>query len=320
VVELLDKAKGFFTAMVHDKYADQILHRDIPEFRQAISGSIVHSLGQLRYIAMPLLQGFAAEIPLPKIEGSTDSSHYTLDNIVLRGNQVSLDDMSLGLKVGLKDMFRMVLTVKNFKLSLSDFHFTYDKTSAPKWHDEGVVSAEVRMPRFKLAWAVKEERVHTTATTAPKSTAEALAMTATGPAAAALAVPVAEPASTPEPTVTSEHTSTPAPRLELEQVVARIRRLDIKLAEARHKTLDRMVLGLFAGAIRSRAQAALDDTLRRHADSLTEKFNFFFEKAVIPPPRSSSSSSPVLPSPSTSSPSKLPPSTTATPAPPVQSA
>jgi hypothetical protein len=240
---LFYELRDVFTCMAQDKYSLQ-MKEGMMQFREAISGSIVQTLGQLRHVALPLFKSLVVELPVPRIEGSTDTSNYTLDHMVIKGQELGLEDMSLQLKVGLKDMFRLVLKVKNLRLAVSEIAFTFERTSMPKWSDQGVCSSTLHMPKFKLQWSVREDPGQT-------------------------------------------------PHFELDEIHCRIRRFDLNIEEAKHKLLDKMIVGLFQGVARSKAENALNETLRKNGDLLTQKFNqFFIEKAVIPPPSSSSFSTP----------------------------
>jgi hypothetical protein len=262
--------KEVFACMAQDKFSLQ-MKGSMMEFREAISGSIVQTLGQLRHVAIPLFKSAVVELPIPRIEGTTDTSKYTLDHMVIKGKELGLEDVSLQLKVGLKDMFRLVLKVKNLQFSVSEINFTYERTSMPKWHDQGVCSATLYMPKFKLRWYVREDKGQ-------------------------------------------------APHFEMDEIFCRIRRFDVSIEEANHKLLDKMIVGLFSGIARTRAENALNESLRKNGDQLTQKFNeFFIEKAVIPPPSSSSFTTPTPTPTPTPAPTPTPtPTTTKTPIQPAE--
>jgi hypothetical protein len=153
--DVLREIKADVQALGQDRYAQE-MKENLKDVRSAISGSVVGTLGQLRHIALPLFKEFVAELPLPPISETTDSSTYTIDHMTLKGKDLGLDDLSINLKLSTKDLVELVVTVKSLNLTISDIHFTYERTSLPKFSDQGICSADISIPRMRLRWHVTE--------------------------------------------------------------------------------------------------------------------------------------------------------------------
>jgi len=241
---LAQQAKWTLQKLSDDKYAQE-MRDNLYEVREAIAGSVVQTLSQLRHIAMPLFREFIAELPLPKISGSNESMNYTFDNMILKGKELGMDDLSLYMKVSTKDLVELIISVRNVTINLADIHFSYERTSMPKFADQGVCSADIHIPKFRLRWVVREQ----------------------------------------------EGKNKP-PKFELADCTSTFDTVNVHIEQAKHKFIDQMVLGFFAGSIKTRAKASLEESLKKQADILSTKFDkFFIEQLTIPHPKPSSSSS-----------------------------
>jgi hypothetical protein len=156
IEKLFKEAKWILEKLGENKYAQE-MKQDIWEFREAFSGSLLQVVGQMRYIALPVLREFIAQLPLPKISHSDETTNYTIDNMYLKGKELRIEDVSLYLKVSTTDLLELIVSVRDLKLSLSDIHFTYERTAIPKFSDQGICSADIRIPKMVLRWTVKEQ-------------------------------------------------------------------------------------------------------------------------------------------------------------------
>jgi regulator of replication initiation timing len=154
--ELLDEIKLFAKSFQDDPYLNEY-QRELKYMKRAFSGSFLDTMAQLRLLCLPLLQSMTAEIQMPRIEQRDPSGTWTVDSLVLRGREITLDDVNLSFKFGLKNLLKAVVEIKNIDVILRDVHFTYDRTSIPSFFDEGKFNCRIQTPKWKLKWIVREE-------------------------------------------------------------------------------------------------------------------------------------------------------------------
>jgi len=239
--DVLRQIKSELQQLGQDKYARE-MKEGLKDVRSAISGSVIGTLGQLRHIALPLFKEFVAELPLPPITETTDSSTYTIDHMTLKGKELGVDDISLYLQLSTKDLVELIITVRSLNVTISDIHFTYERTSMPKFSDEGICSADISIPRLRLRWVVREHSAE------------------------------GQP-----------------PKFEFDSVQTNFDTVNIRIEEAKHKLLDKLILGFMSTTIKTRAQASLEETLKKQANTLSESFDkVFIQQLTIPAPKDSS--------------------------------
>jgi len=242
--ELIRQVKSDLQKLGQDKYSQE-MKEGLKDARMAISGSVVGTLGQLRHIAMPLFKEFVAELPIPPITETTESSTYTIDHMTLKGKELGVDDLSIYLKLSTKDLVELVVTIRNLNVTVSDIHFTYERTSMPKFSDQGICSADISIPKMKLRWLVRE------------------------------------------------HTSEgKPPRFEFDKLETRFDTVNVQIEEAKHKLIDKIILTFMSNTIKTKAQASLEENLKKQANTISDKFDkAFIQQLSIPPPKSSQDSS-----------------------------
>jgi len=155
--EINTELKDLLKRLQQDKYA-QVLTAEMTELRDVFSDSIFETLAQVRHLALPVIKELLRELHLPKIENQTDTSHYIIDNMILQGKEINLDDVSVNIKFGLKDLMKLEFEIKNIQGKIQGVNFTYDNFGALKWHDEGTFNCFLSVPKWKLKWIVKESK------------------------------------------------------------------------------------------------------------------------------------------------------------------
>jgi hypothetical protein len=140
------------------KFGDDVWSKRMKEswqnIRHAVSGSLIQTLSQLRHLVLPLFQTIDTRLPLPSIHQTTETFNYSLDKIVLRSKHIQLDDVTLHITMGLKELLRLSIHVKNFGVTVDSMHFSYERTAPPKWCDQGICSADLKASDIFLEWAV----------------------------------------------------------------------------------------------------------------------------------------------------------------------
>jgi len=236
IQKLFKEAKGTLQELGDNKYSKE-MKQEMWDFREAFSGSVLQTIGQLRYIALPVFREFIAKVPLPKISWADESSNYTIDNLTLRGKELGIEDISMYLKVSTTDLVELIVSVKDLNISLADIHFTYERTAMPKFSDEGICHAEIKIPKLVLRWTVKEQGKGR------------------------------------------------PPKFQFERMSTNFDTVNVHIDQAKHKFIDQVVLAFMSGKIKARAEASLEETLKKQADMLSAKFDkFFIEQLVIPSP------------------------------------
>jgi hypothetical protein len=213
------------------------MKQEMWDFREAFSGSVLQTIGQLRYIALPVFREFIAKVPLPKISWEDESSNYTIDNLTLKGKELGIEDISMYLKVSTTNLVELIVSVRDLHINLSNIHFNYERTAMPKFSDEGICSAEIKIPKLVLRWTVKEQGKGR------------------------------------------------PPKFQFERMSNHFDTVNVHIEQAKHKLIDQVVLTFMSGKIKARAEASLEETLKKQADLLSAKFDkFFIEQLVIPSP------------------------------------
>jgi hypothetical protein len=107
---------------------------------------------QLRQFMVPLLMSQIEKIPIPPIEGSNEDMDYYLDDMVLYGKEVLPDTIEIqtrsNVRLKMKDLTTKgsscaEIWIPGIKLSISDFHFKFQRKSFPKISDEGKATVKV---------------------------------------------------------------------------------------------------------------------------------------------------------------------------------
>jgi hypothetical protein len=160
--ELLHTINGEFKDVVqriqNDKYA-KALGYEMSQFRQAISGASPFGMfSQIRHLVMPVMKQLISELPLPTIEGQTETSRYLFENMTLKGKELNLDDVCVSIKFGLKDLMKFRMVLKNIHATVQGVHFKYDNFGTIEWHDEGTFNCSLTIPQWTIKWIVEERR------------------------------------------------------------------------------------------------------------------------------------------------------------------
>jgi len=224
---VLEEMKAFVKSFQDDPHLSEY-QKDFKIMKHAFGGSFLDTMSQLRLLCLPLLKSMTAEIPMPRIEQRDNSGTWAVDDLVLRGREISLDDITLSFKFGLKNLLKAVVEIKNIDAVFRDVSFTYDRVSIPAFSDEGKLNCRVTAPHWKIKWIVREE-------------------------------------------------SGRPPRFELAEVQGGIRKFAINITQANHKFLDSLLMPMMQGTMRRRAQNTVEGALRSQGETLTEKFNQFFD-------------------------------------------
>jgi len=155
--ELFKEFKAVLHSLQDEKYA-LYYKQDIKSVGQSLRGNFLETAVQLRALLIPILKKSLEEIKLPRIEDSNQAASWTIDNIVLNGKETNLDDISLKFKIGLKDLIKVTLKVKNIDARFRGVEFTYNRTATPSWSDKGVLDCRFSSPCWKLKWIVDQDK------------------------------------------------------------------------------------------------------------------------------------------------------------------
>lgn len=155
---ILEEFKSLLKSMQDQKY--------ITEYREGIkqvgnafngSGSILDVVSQLRMLVIPVFKEIMKEIPLQRMEENDPSNSWSVENMVLMGRELNLDDVSFQLKFGMKNFMKAIVKIKNVEATVRNVNFKFDRTSIPAWTDEGILDCTIAAPFWKLKWSVCEE-------------------------------------------------------------------------------------------------------------------------------------------------------------------
>jgi hypothetical protein len=121
-------------SLQNDKYL--IMYKEnIADVGRSMKGSYLNSIIQLRTLLAPMIGHALTEAKLPRIESRDTSSAWSLDNISIHGKKSYLDDITMDIRIGLKDIIQVVVTIADIDITLKDVDFTYDRTAVPAFSD-----------------------------------------------------------------------------------------------------------------------------------------------------------------------------------------
>jgi len=154
---ILDEGKAIIDQLQNDA-KNAAWRQEFVNMRKAFTtGSLLDTLTQLRYLAGPILKDSLRLIPIPDVCDEDENTKYTLKNMKLDGRELSVDDICLNIKIGIKDLLEVRLTISNVYFEIKDCDFTYNRTSFPTFSDAGKCSAKIESGEWYFKWVVKEE-------------------------------------------------------------------------------------------------------------------------------------------------------------------
>lgn len=132
-------------------------------------GAFSDSLNQLRVLLLPVMIKQLESVPVARVEGTSPTYDFVLDNIKFSGYDILpehvrlfLDTkMDINLKEGPKnDITKAILTfeITNIQTHLRNIYFAYRRKSFPKIEDEGLADVDVKGgTSIRLQWIVKSK-------------------------------------------------------------------------------------------------------------------------------------------------------------------
>jgi hypothetical protein len=136
---------------------NKAFRQQLGRMQHAFSGSLLDTLTQFRYLAVPILKDALRIIPLPDVDDCDESSNYTLKNMKLDGRELDVKDICLKIEMSVKDFLEVRLIINRVYLEIKDCDFTYNRTAFPTFSDQGKCSAKIESAKWYFKWVVKEE-------------------------------------------------------------------------------------------------------------------------------------------------------------------
>jgi len=156
--EITDELKSVLNSLQTNEYSRQY-QQHMSAFQETIRTSPFETLSQARHLMFPLLRALVDEFPLPRVEGTMENgSTYTVDNMVIRGKQLNLDDIIVDMRFGLQDVMMLTVRIKGISAGIKNGNFTYHNKGLMSWSDEGTFDADIAAPEWKIKWAVVERQ------------------------------------------------------------------------------------------------------------------------------------------------------------------
>jgi hypothetical protein len=157
----IEEFKEVLDSLQADKYLsaykDQLQHfKDVTS-----SGSFIDTVSQFRHLALPIIKEMMQDIKLQPIDIKESFGHVTIDNLILKIQEVSIDDIFVQFKFGMKDLMMAEVKIKNIQAKFQDVKFTYERTATPQISDKGVLNCFVASRDWKMKMVVREERGRT---------------------------------------------------------------------------------------------------------------------------------------------------------------
>lgn len=127
---------------------DLFYHNNSPSFF-----AVTESLGQMKYVLMPILSQQLERIELPRVEGYTQKADFLFENVVFSGKGIIPNniqfDMDSSMNVNLRNEgtnyargnFRVI--VRNVNLSLNSIAYQVRTKSFPRINDVGLVDVDL---------------------------------------------------------------------------------------------------------------------------------------------------------------------------------
>lgn len=156
--KIFEELKEVLNSLQNNKYSNSF-KKGFQEVQKAFSGSILQALSQTRLLAIPILKGLLTEIPLPRIVGRNSDTSYTLDNLYVRGREITLDDVNFKFKFGIKEVMQLVITIRNIEAVIRSGHFTYFSVGIfNDYEDEGTFTCNLSSKKWKVKWIIQQDK------------------------------------------------------------------------------------------------------------------------------------------------------------------
>jgi len=156
--KIFEEFKEILNSLQNNKYSKSF-KEGFQEVQKAFSGSILQALSQTRILAVPILKGLLNEIPLPRIVGRNSDTSYTIDNLYLRGREITLDDINFKFKFGIKEVMQLVIKIRNIEAVIRSAHFTYFSIGIfNDYEDEGTFTCNLGAKKWKLKWIIQQDK------------------------------------------------------------------------------------------------------------------------------------------------------------------
>lgn len=153
--DITTEFKSILNSLQTNEYSRQY-QQHMTAFQETIRASPFETLSQARHLMFPLIRELMNEFPLPRVEGTTENGTYTIDNMVLQGRQLNLDDIIVDMRFGLKDVMVLTLRIKGISAGIKNGNFTYNSTGMMSWNDAGTFDVNIASPEWKIKWMVVE--------------------------------------------------------------------------------------------------------------------------------------------------------------------
>jgi hypothetical protein len=157
----IEEFKEVLDSLQADRYLSAY-KEELQHFKDASSsGTFIDTVSQFRHLALPIIKEMMQDIKLQPIDIKESFGHITIDNLVLKIQEVSIDDIFVQLKFGMKDLMMAEVKIKNIQAKFQDVKFTYERTATPQISDSGVLNCFVASRDWKMKMVVREERGRT---------------------------------------------------------------------------------------------------------------------------------------------------------------
>jgi hypothetical protein len=159
ILEVFEDVKVVLNSLKEERYLSAY-QEDLQQIKDLTTTcSFLETVSRFKSLALPIIKEMMKEIKLPPLEIIDTFGTIRLQNLALMLNEVSIDDIVVKFKFGMKQMLKAMVKVKNIDIQFEDVEFVFERPTifGTTITETGILDCRVTSRDWKMKMVLHQE-------------------------------------------------------------------------------------------------------------------------------------------------------------------
>jgi len=159
ILEIFEDVKAVLNSLKEERYLSAY-QEDLQQIKElTTNSSFLETVSRFKSLAIPIVKEMMKEIKLPPLEIIDTFGTIRVENLALKLSEVSVDDIMVKFKFGMKQMLKAMVKIKNIDIQFEDVEFVFERPTifGTTITETGLLDCRITSRDWKMKMVLHQE-------------------------------------------------------------------------------------------------------------------------------------------------------------------